>query len=366
MVLLLNMAGSCMVERRRGDIFAADVEALINSVNCVGVMGRGVALQFKEAYPDNFKAYQEACRRKELQPGRMFVFPTGYVANPQYIINFPTKNHWRSKSRLRDIDAGLDALALEIAEREIQSIAFPPLGSGLGGLNWHDVQPRIENMIASLDGVKALIYQPGSEPEQDQQANTITRDNPTLTESIILYLMATCQTARTTTSLIAIHKLMYFMQATDEPTLKLNFEPSHYGPFATNMRHVLKRMEGHFITGYHDESNEPETPLELVPGAAQKAHRYLEEHPATIKRLESVAELVKEFETQQGLELLATTHWIATSELCADEDAIVAGFHSWSPRKREFTKHQIQQALQTLQRQGWLRGFWAAQTPPTH
>src|SRR5216684_1703761 len=114
-----------MIELRQGDILQADAEALVNTVNCVGIMGRGVALQFKIAYPDNFKAYEAVCAHGEVQPGRMFVFQTGQLTNPKYIINFPTKRHWRGKSRMEDIDAGLDALAKEIRSRNVQSIAIP-------------------------------------------------------------------------------------------------------------------------------------------------------------------------------------------------------------------------------------------------
>ena len=125
-----------MIEYKTGNLLHEDAEALVNSVNCVGVMGRGIALQFKRAWPDNFRAYAAACRRGEVRPGRMFVFPTNQLDNPKYIINFPTKRHWRSKSRLEDIRAGLEALAQEIRQRKIRSVAVPPLGSGLGGLPW--------------------------------------------------------------------------------------------------------------------------------------------------------------------------------------------------------------------------------------
>ena len=126
-----------MIEYKVGDMFTEDVEALVNSVNCVGVMGRGIALQFKNVFPENFKAYAEACSRKEVQAGRMFVFETGQmIGAPSYIINFPTKRHWRGKSRMEDIESGLHALAKEIEARNIRSIALPPLGSGLGGLDW--------------------------------------------------------------------------------------------------------------------------------------------------------------------------------------------------------------------------------------
>ena len=116
--MVLSVAGDAdMIEYRTGDILTTDAEALVNTVNCVGIMGRGIALQFKNAFPANFKAYAAACNRGEVQPGRMFVFETGTLGNPKYIINFPTKRHWRGKSRMEDIDTGLVALAREIRER---------------------------------------------------------------------------------------------------------------------------------------------------------------------------------------------------------------------------------------------------------
>src|SRR5271165_6170982 len=132
-----------VIEYRTGNILQAEAEAFVNTVNCVGVMGRGIALQFKDTYPENFKVYVAACDRGEVQPGRMFVFETRQITNPKYIINFPTKRHWRGKSRMEDIVAGLRALVEEIRKRGIRSIAIPPLGSGLGGLNWVEVRPRI-------------------------------------------------------------------------------------------------------------------------------------------------------------------------------------------------------------------------------
>lgn len=141
-----------MIEYKTGDVAGEDAEALVNTVNCVGVMGRGVALRFKEAFPDNARAYARACERKEVEPGRMFVFERESLANPRYIINFPTKRHWRGRSRMEDIEAGLAALAEEVRSREIRSIALPPLGSGLGGLDWREVRPRIVKTLRGDGG----------------------------------------------------------------------------------------------------------------------------------------------------------------------------------------------------------------------
>ncbi len=152
-----------MIELARGDLLQADAEALVNTVNCVGVMGKGIALQFKSAYPENFKLYRRVCERGELRPGKMLVYDSGQFFNPRYIINFPTKQHWKGKSRLGYIDAGLDALVREIRDRGIGSIAIPALGCSNGGLDWADVRPRIEQAFASLPDVRVLLYEPQSQ-----------------------------------------------------------------------------------------------------------------------------------------------------------------------------------------------------------
>jgi len=156
-----------MIEYKKGDIFAEDAEALVNTVNCVGHMGRGIALEFKKAWPENFHAYAAACKRHEVRPGRMFVFETQRLTSPRYVINFPTKRHWRGKSRMEDIESGLDALAKEIQKRGIRSIALPPLGSGLGGLDWADVRPRIERALRELSEVKVVVFEPDGAPKPE-------------------------------------------------------------------------------------------------------------------------------------------------------------------------------------------------------
>ena len=157
-----------MIRFKTGDVLEEDAEALVNTVNCVGVMGRGVALRFKKKYPENFRAYAEACRHNKVQPGRMWVFSTDQLFPPHYIINFPTKRHWRARSRLSDIEAGLDHLVEVIRKRNILSIAIPALGSGLGGLDWNQVRPRIEAALGGIDALDVVVFEPWvtSEPSR--------------------------------------------------------------------------------------------------------------------------------------------------------------------------------------------------------
>jgi O-acetyl-ADP-ribose deacetylase (regulator of RNase III) len=210
-----------MLEFRTGNILQADVEALVNAVNCVGIMGRGIALQFKNEFPENFRAYEAACARDEVQPGRMFVFETRALTNPKLIINFPTKRHWRGKSRIEDIDAGLKALVEEIRKRGIRSIAIPPLGSGLGGLSWADVRPRIEAALRKIGDVRVIIFEPNGAPvaTRSREVPSMTPGRAALVVLMHRYLAGLMDPFVT---LLELHKLMYFMQEAGEP-LRLKY-----------------------------------------------------------------------------------------------------------------------------------------------
>ncbi len=161
-----------MIKLTQGDILKADAEALVNTVNCVGVMGRGLALQFKKAFPDNFKQYKTLCDKKELRPGKLSVHHLNSWHNPQYVINFPTKRHWKDKSRMEDVEDGLEALVEEVRQRGIHSIAIPPLGCGLGGLRWTDVRSRIEAAFKEMKDVKVLLYEPMGAPPAEKRKPT--------------------------------------------------------------------------------------------------------------------------------------------------------------------------------------------------
>lgn len=149
-----------MIEHCKGNLLEADVEALTNPVNCMGVMGRGLALDFKKAYPENFYSYQIACKKGQVRPGQMFITSRLTLINPTFIINFPTKNHWKEHSKLEYIKSGLVELVEDIKSLDIQSIALPALGCGLGGLKWQDVQPLILSAFEQLPEVQVKLYLP--------------------------------------------------------------------------------------------------------------------------------------------------------------------------------------------------------------
>lgn len=340
------------IELRTGDILKANAEAIVNTVNCVGIMGRGIALQFKKAFPANFRAYALACDEGEVQPGKMFVFDSGSFANPRYIINFPTKRHWKGKSRMEDIDSGLIALAREVRERGIKSIAVPPLGAGLGGLEWDDVRPRIEAALREIPDLNVLIYEPKGAPEvvKSRDVPNMTPGRAALVVLMNRYLQGLMDPFVT---LIEVQKLMYFMQEAGQP-LRLNYIKHHYGPYATNLSHVLNKVEGHFVAGYQDGGDQPDKELTIVPGAIPEAEAALEHEHDTHDRFNKVASLVNGFETPYGLELLATVHWVATRQGADTAEKALAGVRAWNDRKRVFTERQVAIAFNTLKTKGWL------------
>lgn len=162
-----------MIRNATGNLLQADAEALVNTVNCDGFMGKGIALQFKQAWPENFDAYAKACRAKEVRPGQMFIWETGRMVNPRYVINFPTKRHWREKAFIEDIQSGLRALVADVQRLGIRSIAVPPLGCGNGGLDWRDVQLLIEPAFAELPNTQVQLFSPSGVP--GTKAMTISR-----------------------------------------------------------------------------------------------------------------------------------------------------------------------------------------------
>jgi O-acetyl-ADP-ribose deacetylase (regulator of RNase III) len=344
-----------MIELTQGDILQADTEALVNSVNCVGVMGRGVALQFRKAYPENFKVYKRACNDDRLQPGTMLVHDLERLGNPRYIINFPTKRHWKGKSRIEDIEVGLMALVEEVQRRGIRSVAIPPLGTGLGGLSWRDVRPRIERAFQKLPEVRVLLYEPAGAPAAEKMVRETKAPNMTVGRAALLGLMERYFAAVMDpfVTLLEIHKLMYFMQESGED-LNLNFRQAIYGPYAEKLRHVLSRIEGHFIRGYGDAADKPGRQITLRPEATRDAVQTLVDHPDTLSRFERVVDLIEGFETPYGMELLSSVHWVATRKGASSPDEAITKTYMWSRRKHMFREDHIRTAWDVLDKKGWL------------
>ena len=344
-----------MIEFTTGNVLAANAEALVNTVNCVGIMGRGVALRFKEAYPANFKAYAAACKREEVQPGRMFVFETHTFTNPKYIINFPTKRHWKGKSRIEDIEAGLTALVEEVRKRRITSIAIPPLGSGLGGLAWSSVRPLIAEAFRGLRDVRVIVFEPlpASADEKATKSKAVPKMTAGRAALVVLMNRYLSGLLDPFVTLLEVHKLMYFMQEAGE-RLRLRYAKAPYGPFAENLSHVLRKVEGHFVSGYLDGGDSPSKALQLVPGAIEDAKRVLADDAASRKRFDAVADLVEGFESPFGLELLSSVHWVVTRDGARSPEEAAKKVYAWNERKARFTPKQLELAYHVLSEKGWL------------
>ena len=340
-----------MIEAGTGNLLASDAEALVNTVNTVGVMGKGIALQFKNAYPSNFTAYAAACKRDEVVPGKMFVYDTGVMGtSARYIINFPTKRHWKGKSRIEDIEAGLMDLVRVLREYAIQSVAVPPLGCGNGGLDWRAVEPMMRSALEQVPNVRVILHAPDGAPSNEGML--IATPTPRLTgpKAAMIAVMGKYLLPDYKLSALEAQKLAYFLQVVGLP-MKLRYTKETFGPYAENLNYALIALEGHFTRGFGDRSSK--VALHLLPGAAEAAEEYLTGDPLAAEAVRNVGELVRGYETAYGLELLATVHW-ATKDVGYDDDAQVCKYvQAWTPRKGEiFTSEHIAKALKRLRASG--------------
>ena len=285
----------------------------------------------------------------------MFVYETGQLTSPRYIINFPTKRHWRGKSHIQDIQSGLASLAEEIRSRAIRSIAIPPLGSGLGGLEWTDVRKHIQSILQELEDVKVVVFEPHEKGEVQKPTRSRNVPKMTVGRAVLVCLLNRYLQGLLdpTVSLLEVHKLMYFMQTAGEP-LKLQFAKGPYGPYAENLRHLLHMVEGHYISGYADGGDAPNKQLKIVPGAIKDATGVLEIHPKTFERFNKVADLVEGFESPMGLELLSTVHWLVGKERPQNIVEVVERTYAWSSSKKQFSQRQIRLAVRVLAEKGWI------------
>lgn len=341
-----------MLESCSGNLLEADVEALVNTVNCVGVMGKGLALQFKQAFPENFQDYQRACQSGEVEPGQMFIVPTGQLTNPRYVINFPTKRHWKNLSRLEDIETGLLALIETVKQLGIRSIAVPPLGCGNGGLAWSRVAPLIEAAFAQVPEVRVLVFEPlAAKPE----TVTVSTSFPPLTRAraLLIALIEQYLSMDYPLTALEIQKLAYLLQAAGEP-LRLQFVPTEQGPYAANLHSVLRQLEGYAIEGYRPDDDATE--IRLRPGAAQAAQDCLT-NTSAIAVLDRVTRLIEGYESPYSLEVLAIAHWVmqADPQAAASVERALDAVEQWQPgQQNSFQPNHIKQAWQRVREKRWL------------
>ena len=359
-----------MITIMQGDLLKQDdVDAIVNTVNCVGVMGKGIALQFKNKWPSNFAAYVAACRAGLVRPGRMFIHDLGGLVKPHYIVNFPTKEHWRGASKIGFIRSGLVDLVAQIRRLQIRSIAVPPLGCGNGGLKWSDVHPLIEHAFEGMPEVEIRLFEPKGAPDPQSMEVRTKRPRMTPGRAAIVKVLETYRELNYGLSKIEVQKLAYFLQEAGEP-LDLRFEKHDYGPYSDRLRHVLNTMEGHYIRGVGDGVVEAE--IEPTDDASKEAEAFITQQgrQALADRVSRVGRLIDGYQSPYGMELLASVHWVAAHELAvtAVDDAVVA-IRDWNERKRLLMKPaHVASAWRRLETEGWLGGKSAGmrgQTDPT-
>ena len=340
---------------KSGDLLKEETDAIVNTVNCVGIMGKGIALQFKQRWPQNYKAYAAACARKEITPGKMFIYDGGEWAKPRFIINFPTKIHWRGDSEIEFIEKGLHDLILQVKRLGIKSLSLPPLGCGNGGLDWDTVKSLIVDAFGAYPEIQVDLFEPKGAPRPEEMVNRTKKPRLTAVRAAIAKLISIYREMEYPLSGIEIQKLAYFLDEAGS-RLGLEFVKHNYGPYSDKLRHVIKDMDGHYIIGVGDFSGESE--IAVVPEGLREAEHFIKTNvdDELNEQIARVRQLIDGFETPYGMELLATVHWVKVHEsgVRTVDDAIKA-VHKWNDRKRAiFSQEHIKKAWQKLDDEGWL------------
>jgi len=331
-----------MIQYVIGDMLQAEAEALVNTVNTVGVMGKGIALQFKEAFPHNYKIYADACKRKELIPGKLLaVWDSNSELGKKLIINFPTKTHWKSPSKYEYIKNGLIVLKELIIAKGIASIALPPLGCGNGGLEWNKVRPMIEEHLDGLS-IHVMVFEPNAEIKavlQKQESKKTA--NLTVARAQLLYALFAYESLGEFSSLFAANKLAYFLQRLGQP-LQLDFKPHFYGPYAAGVDKVLYALNGIYVKGYEQREAKAFEPLRLNYERWEEIRNYVENEMGRtdVQRLKSLLKLLDGFSSELSLEILATTDFILNQNPKFSVDDIMQVVSEWTDRKHKLFKRE--------------------------
>lgn len=342
------------IRTKKGDMFSEPVEAIVNTVNCVGVMGKGVALEFKNRWPANFLAYKELCNAKGLKPGQMYVFDTKELfasEGPRYLINFPTKAHWRSKSKIEYIENGLDALADVIREYGITSIAIPPLGCGNGGLDWADVRPLIEAKLSPLNSVDVILFAPKHAEDEPEHVHSGLQ----MTFPRALLLKALNDLERYfdgSLDRISLQKIAYFLQALGVD-FKLKFARNLHGPYSEALKLAYVALENHgMISGFMTGDRQ----THVTNSGCAVADEFLDKPDiAAADIIDRLSKLVQGYESPYGLELLSSVHWLAHHEGHFPVEKIIEQMMGWNESKRNtFSEDAIRGAYDRLQEDGLL------------
>jgi O-acetyl-ADP-ribose deacetylase (regulator of RNase III) len=351
-----------MIRYTQGNLLDADVEALVNTVNTVGVMGKGIALMFKERFPQNMAAYAKACKAQDVQTGKVFVTASDELMGPRWIVNFPTKQHWKAPSQLEWIVEGLQDLRRFLEDNQVRSIALPPLGAGNGQLDWQLVKIEIEKALYNMPSVDIVVYEPT--PQYQNIAKRSGLKNLTPARAMIAEMVRRYWVLGMECSLLEVQKLAWFLErsiessAPDNP-LALQFKANIYGPYADPLRHLLDQMDGSYL--HCDKRISDAGPLDVIWfDDSQKEYLQLYLKTKAMKpylpALEKTSVLIDGFESPFGMELLSTVDWLLTKEnIEPDVKKIEEGLQHWPAGKASaarktklFDVRVIELALQRL------------------
>lgn len=305
-----------MITYSKGNLLEADAEALVNTVNTVGIMGKGIALMFKERFEDNYKRYVAACKAKQIRTGKMFVTQVSELNGPRWIVNFPTKQHWRPPSKLEWITEGLQDLRRFLLENNVKSVAIPPLGAGNGGLEWSEVREKISSVLGDLKEINILVFEPTEQYQNVAKrsgVNTLTPARGLIAELVRQYWVLGMEC-----SLLEIQKLAWFLEraikrlAPNNP-LDLRFEANKYGPYADRLRHLLNGLDGSYL--HCDKRIADAGPSDVIWFNDQrkdflKTYLKSEEAKPYAAALAYTVDTIDGFESPFGMELLATVDWL--------------------------------------------------------
>ena len=350
-----------MITFTHGNLLEAPVDALVNTVNTVGVMGKGIALMFKERFDYNYQLYTAACKAKQIHTGKMFVTETHELTGPRLIINFPTKQHWRADSRMEWIIEGLLDLRRFIIEQKVSSVAIPPLGAGNGGLEWPLVREQIEKVLGDLD-VEILVFEPSNKYQNLAKREGVQKLTPA--RALIAELIRRYWVLGMECSLLEIQKLAWFMERSieqfnpkDNP-LKLKFKAHIYGPYAQNLTHLLNSLDGSYL---HCEKRIADADkLDVIwfeDSAKTLVLSYINTEAKTyLNALRYTEALIDGFESPYGMELLATIDWLLFKDkVKPDVVSIRRGLKNWAGgadagerKNRLFDDRAINIALERL------------------
>lgn len=305
-----------MIRFTQGNLLDAAADALVNTVNEVGVMGKGIALMFKEGYPESAKAYEAAAKRGEIKVGSVFLTATGNLQGPRWVVHFPTKKHWRHPSRLEWIREGLIDLVRVIRDQDIRSIAIPPLGCGNGGLDWDVVRREIVSAMSSIGDVDVQVFEPTTTYQNAPKRSGVNELTPA--RALMAEIVRRYSILGLGCSNLEVQKLAWFLQRSVlrlgiANPLQLEFAPNKYGPYADNLRHLLNQLDGSFL---HCERRLADAgPLDAIEFDESKRNeldRYFADvqNRAHSEALEMTAKLIDGFESPLGMELLATVDWL--------------------------------------------------------